>query len=405
MISAQANSFSAYREKLWEKVAAGDHLIGVAAGSGMTAKYMVMGGCDMLLALSSGRYRSMGLGSLAGFMCYANSNDMVMDYARQELLRYSDRVPVFFGLNATDPTKEIYQYIKAIRSSGFTGVVNYPTIGMIDGRFREMLEGEGISYAKEVEAISFAHYCGLLTLAFVFDASQARQMIRAGADIICAHFGLTSGGYVGAKKVLTLEEARVTACKIFSAVDAEGGAQLKMVYGGPVKNPIDAEYIYMSSGCQGYVGGSAFERTPIESMLLHVIDDYKKKTQLVPSNQLERILYAGLGNYNYIDFVLEYINENYMNKITLNDLAQSVHLSVSYLSTLFKKSVGRSFKSYLINLRMKKAETLIRTENYPLVQVASMVGYQDYAHFSKIYKKIHGVSPRETSQNQKQTQE
>ena len=130
------------------------------------------------------------------------------------------------------------------------------------------------------------------------------------------------------------------------------------------------------------------------------MEEYKNKAQIVPSNQLERILYAAPGHYNYIDFVLEYINESYRNEICLGDLAQSMHLSPSYLSTLFRKNVGTSFQQYLVELRMRKAEELIRTGDHPLVQVAQMVGYKDYAQFSKMYKKVCGVSPRETTRNQ-----
>lgn len=403
MITSEFESSLFFKERLYEKLRRGERLIGVAAGSGITGKYSVLSGCDMLLALNSGKYRSMGCGSLAGFMSYANSNDMVMEYARRELLRYNGDVPVFFGLNATDPTKELYAYIKEIGKARFAGIVNYPTIGMIDGNFRAALEQEGISYAQEVEAISFAHYCGLLTIAFVFDAAQAAQMINAGADIICAHFGLTSGGYVGAKKTLTLENARVTAKEIFNAVDSADRDIIKMMYGGPVKTPIDAEYIYLGSGCQGYIGGSVFERTPVESALLRVLGEYKAKVQVVPSNQLERILFETPGHYNYIDFVCEYINENYMHEIRLSELARSMHLSVSYLSTLFRKSIGTSFQSYLISIRMRKAEELIRTGAYPLSQVAQAVGYPDYAQFSKMYKKVHGASPRQALPESKES--
>ena len=121
------------------------HLVGVAAGSGITAKYAVAGGCDLVLALSSGKYRQMGCSSMAGFLCYANSNDLVMDYALRELMRPCAGVPLLFGLNASDPTRAMYDYIREIKRMGFTGVVNYPTAGMIDGRFRAALEAEGFS--------------------------------------------------------------------------------------------------------------------------------------------------------------------------------------------------------------------------------------------------------------------
>lgn len=394
-----------YKQSLLQKKRDGEHIIGVAAGSGISGKYTVMGGCDMLLALSSGKYRSMGCGSMAGYMCYGNSNDLVMGYACKELLRYSDRVPVFFGLNATDPTKDMYSYIKEIGEAGFAGIVNYPTIGMIDGTFRRQLEADGESFAQEIEAISFAHYCGLLTVAFVFDPEQAEQMREAGADIICAHFGLTSGGYVGAKKALTLEKARKTAEEIFSVLDPSDSDVIKMVYGGPVKTPTDAEYIYLASGCDGYIGGSVFERTPIESALLRVMKSFKAEVQVVPASKLERILFETPGHYDYIEFIKEYVYENYMEEVRLTELAMSMHLSTSYLSTLFRKNTGTSFQDFLIRFRMDKARELIRTNSYSLLQIAQMVGYMDYAQFSKMYKKVWGNSPSVDLQNIKKTQD
>lgn len=398
------NVWERHRQNLLQKKKSGEHIIGVAAGSGMSGKYAVIGGCDMLLALSSGKYRSMGCGSMAGYMCYGNSNDLVMDYASKELLRYSNSVPVFFGLNATDPTKDLYSYIKNIRDAGFAGIVNYPTIGMIDGNFRRELEAEGEGYEREVEAISFAHYCGLLTIAFVFDTDQAERMRDAGTDILCAHFGLTGGGYVGAKKTLTLEKARKTAGEIFSVLDPSDTETVRMIYGGPVKTPNDAEYMYLASGCDGYIGGSVFERTPIESALLHVMHSFKEDVQVVPASKLERILFENPGHYNYIEFIKEYVYENYMEEIRLGELAMSMHLSPSYLSALFKKNIGASFQSFLIDFRMKKASELISTGDYSLIQISQMVGYQDYAQFSKMYKKAMGKSPSTDSRNIIKTQ-
>ena len=289
-----------------EHIRENGHLVGVAAGSGMTAKYAVMGGCDMLLALSSGRYRSMGLSSMAGFMSYTNSNDLVMEYACREILRAAGSVPVFFGYNATDPSKQMYDYIKLIKQRGFAGVNNYPTIGMIDGEFRRELEYDGISYRQEIDAIHFAHYCKLLTLAFVFNAEQAADMTEAGADMICAHFGLTYGGYLGAKKILTLEHARQTAEEIFAAADRVNPNVIKLVYGGPIKTPLDAQYMYRGSSCQGFIGGSAFERIPVESAILEVTRNFKDNSPMIPKTKLEKIMFSDPGHYNYTDFVKEY---------------------------------------------------------------------------------------------------
>ncbi len=274
------------------------HLVGVAAGSGITAKYAVAGGCDLVLALSSGKYRQMGCSSMAGFLCYANSNDLVMDYALRELMRPCAGVPLLFGLNAADPTRAMYDYIREIKRMGFTGVVNYPTAGMMDGRFRAALEAEGAGYEREVEAIRFAHYCGLLTVAYVFDPAQARAMASAGADVVCAHFGLTSGGVLGAKHVLSLERARRTADEIFEAAAEVSPGILRLVYGGPVTTPQDAQYMYRGSTCQGYIGGSAFERIPVESAVMEVTRSFKQSPSIEPRSQLERILFSDPRNYD-----------------------------------------------------------------------------------------------------------
>ena len=384
-----------YLEKLKEVIRENGHIIGVAAGSGITAKYAVMGGCDMIMALSSGKYRQMGFGSLAGFLCYNNSNDMVMNFASKELLRFSSQAPVIFGLNATDPTKSIYDYILEIKNMGFAGINNYPTVGMIDGRFREALDEEGLDYDKEIEAIRFGHFCDLLTVAYVFSPEQARQMVEAGADIICAHFGLTRGGFLEPKKSLTLERARRTAIEIFSAVDSVNPEVIKLVYGGPIKTPSDAQYMYQGSSCQGYIGGSAFERTPIENAVFETTSNFKNGVEMVPSSNVEKLLFANPGQYDYTEFVKEYVNENYMTDVRLNELAQTLYISPSYLSTMFKHEVGINFKAYLLEVRMKKAKELIFEGSHSLVQIAQLVGYNDYAQFSKMYKKINGVSPRE----------
>lgn len=396
--------YTEYLEHFKEQITENGHLVGVAVGSGMTTKYAIMGGSDMIMALSSGKYRSMGLSSMAGFMSYANSNDLVMEFACKELLKQAGEIPVFFGYNATDPTKRMYEYIQEIKSLGFAGINNYPTVGMIDGKFREALEEAGLSYRQEVEAIRFAHYCRMLTVAFVFTPEQARDMADAGADIICAHFGLTYGGYLGPKKALTLEKARQTAEEIFESANSVNPNVVKMIYGGPIKTPADAQYMYQGSGCEGFIGGSIFERIPVEKAILEATQSFKENSPVVPNSELENIMFSNPGHYNYVDFIKEYINESYMTDIKLSELAKMAHLSTSYLSTLFKRDIGCSFQEYLIKIRIGKARELIH-DGIPLVMVAQLVGYKDYAQFSKMYKKHTGFSPRIDSQNTKQTQD
>lgn len=193
------------RSFLFNQLRIHNHLIGVAAGSGMTGKYAEQGGADFILALSSGRFRQMGVSSLAGFLPFGNSNKIVLKFAFKELVPAIKKIPVCFGICATDPTIKLEQFIKLIKDKGFTGMNNFPSVGLIDGIFREALEEQGITYDKEVEAIRIANELGLLTVAFVFNEEQAIKMIDANADVICVHLGLTEGGKLGAKKIHSLQ--------------------------------------------------------------------------------------------------------------------------------------------------------------------------------------------------------
>mgnify|MGYP002581379445 FL=1 len=191
------------------------HIVGAAVGSGMTAKYAVMGGSDFVMALSAGKYRVMGRSSYASYFCYGNSNQTVMELGTRELLPVIQEVPVLFGLFASDPEIHLYEYLKMIKENGFSGIVNYPTMSLIDGKFRIALEEEGNTYQKEVEAIRLAHYYDLFTVAFVTNAEESELMIEAGADVICAHLGLTKGGYLGAKNVLSIQDGKKLTDEIF----------------------------------------------------------------------------------------------------------------------------------------------------------------------------------------------
>lgn len=179
----------------------------------------------------------MGRSSLASFLCYANSNDIVMDFASRELLPLIQNVPVLFGINAGDPSLHFYEYLGEIKRCGFAGINNFPTVGLIDGQFRQALEEDGCTYDREVEAIRLAHFLDLFTVAYVFDEEQAAKMIEAGADVICAHLGLTTGGMLGAKRALSLEKARQRAERVFAVCDAMRPGLIKMIYGGPSRPP------------------------------------------------------------------------------------------------------------------------------------------------------------------------
>ncbi|WP_339320973.1 phosphoenolpyruvate hydrolase family protein [Paenibacillus sp. FSL W8-0194] len=381
-------------QRLYKQIQADEHIIGVAAGAGISAKYAVKGGADLILALNSGRFRQMGLGSVAGFLPFASSNDMVMEFGSREILSVVGETPVIFGLCATDPTMETEAFLKRIKESGFAGIINYPTVGLIDGKFREALEEEGMTYLQEVEAVRLAHELGLFTMAFVFDAEQASLMLKAGADCICAHLGVTGGGRMGTKRVLSLEKGAELARQIFAVCDASGKRPVKLVYGGPVHAPIDVQYMYDNTSAMGYVGGSSFERIPTEEAIVETTHRFKLTGQLEQDKQLmDRLSHAG-EPYDYVAFVKEYVAEHYMNNISLTELAERIHVSRTHLSALFNKEVGCSFPEYIAKYRIHKAQEVIKHTRLPLSRIAETVGYPDYVHFSKTFKKYTGMTPQ-----------
>lgn len=383
-------------ENLKLQIKKGNHIIGVATGSGMTAKHAQNAGADFLLMLNSGKFRQMGRGSLAGFLPFCNSNDMVMNFASREIITLVKDIPIIFGINATDPTKKIDSYIDEIINAGFSGINNYPTIGIIDEQFREALEEDECNYLIEVEAIRIAHNKGLFTVAFVFDEMQAEQMIYAGADVICVHLGLTGGGLLGAKKVFSLEAAKVKAEKVFKKCNELNSDIIKLIYGGPVKTPVDIQYMYSNNNdLMGYIGGSAFERIPSEKSIINIIKTFKMSGQLNEDDLMIKMLDGITKHYDYVEFVKEYVAQNYMNEISFLDLAKVAHVSRSHLSSLFKKEVGCSFPAYLVKFRINKAAEILSRKNLQLSQLAPLVGYQDYAQFSKMFKKYKGYSPKQ----------
>lgn len=380
-------------KRLNAQIKVNGHIIGVAAGSGMTTKYSVLGGADIILALSAGRFRQMGRASLGCYLCYSNSNEIVMDFASRELMPLLQDTPILFGLNATDPCLSLPEFILHIKKSGFDGINNWPTVGLIDGKFREALEEEGISYRQEIEAIRIAHEQGLFTMAFVFDAWQAEQMLKAGADIICAHLGLTTGGVLGAKKVQSLDRGRRFAEQIFDTCNQIRPGAIKMVYGGPIKSSIDARYFYDNSACQGFVGGSSFERIPAEKAILNTTKSFKISQSAEEENSLMKVLNGQAQDYDYVEFIKEHIINHYDEPIYLSELALAAHVSPSYLSAKFKRIVGCSFTEYLIRFRMNKAGDFLRETSMPVGKVAELVGYGDYIQFTKIFKKYKGTTP------------
>ena len=209
---------------------------------------------------------------------------------------------MLFGLFASDPMINLYDYLQKIRENGFSGVVNYPTLSLIDGKFGEALSEEGNTYEKEVEAIKLAHFLDLFTIAFVVDAEQARKMTLAGADVICAHLGLTKGGFLGAKKYISINDARKISDEIFNASDEIRSDVIKMIYAGPANTPIDMLYLYQNTKCQGYIGGSTFDRIPTERAILNTTKAFKSYGSFDEKDPMSKLLNGNWNPGDYVEF-------------------------------------------------------------------------------------------------------
>lgn len=250
--------------KFKEQVANGKILVGVGAGTGITAKSSEAGGADMLIIYNSGRYRMAGRGSLAGLLSYGDANQIVVEMGA-EVLPVVKHTPVLAGVCGTDPFRVMEIYLKQLKAQGFNGVQNFPTVGLIDGVFRQNLEETGMGYGLEVEMIRKAHELDMLTCPYVFDPDQARAMAEAGADILVAHMGLTTKGTIGAKTALTLDDC-VTKIKAIIKAGREVNPDIMVIcHGGPIAEPDDAQYVISRvPEIDGFFGASSIERFAAE---------------------------------------------------------------------------------------------------------------------------------------------
>jgi predicted TIM-barrel enzyme len=261
-------------DRLKAKIRSGQPIVGGGAGTGLSAKCEEAGGIDLIVIYNSGRYRMAGRGSLAGLMSYGNANDIVMEMAR-EVLPVTQNTPVLAGVNGTDPFCIFDHFLDQLKAIGFAGVQNFPTVGLIDGIFRQNLEETGMSFGLEVDMIRMAHEKDMLTTPYVFSEDDAIAMTEAGADVIVCHMGLTTGGNIGADTGKTLEDC-------VDYVNAWSDVALKkrrdvivLCHGGPISMPTDAEYILKRCpDCNGFYGASSMERLPTEKALTAQTKDF-----------------------------------------------------------------------------------------------------------------------------------
>ena len=261
--------------RLRAQVAAGRPIIGGGAGTGISAKCAEQGGIDLIIIYNSGRFRMAGRGSLAGLMPYGDANQIVMDMAR-EVLPVIDHTPVLAGVCGTDPFRVMKRFLLDVRDAGFSGVQNFPTVGLFDGTIRVGLEETGMGYRKEVDMIAAASELGLLTCPYVFTPEEARQMAAAGADVLIPHMGLTTKGSIGATTAISLEESVKRVQELHDAAKAVKPDILVLCHGGPISEPDDVRYVLKNTtGIVGFFGASSIERLPTEVAITGCVRQFK----------------------------------------------------------------------------------------------------------------------------------
>jgi len=254
----------------------GGVIIGAGAGTGLSAKCAEAGGADLIIIYNSGRYRMAGRGSLAGCMPYGDANAIVMEMAGEVLPIVAD-TPVLAGVCGTDPFRLMPVFLGEIKRAGFSGVQNFPTVGLIDGTFRLNLEETGMGFGLEVDMIRAAREADLLTTPYVFDADQARDMAEAGADVVVAHMGLTTKGAIGATTALSLDDSAARIQAIRDAAAAVNPGIIVLCHGGPIAEPDDTQYILdHTTGVGGFFGASSMERLPTEVAITENMRRFKR---------------------------------------------------------------------------------------------------------------------------------
>ncbi|PAB60513.1 sigma-54-dependent Fis family transcriptional regulator [Anaeromicrobium sediminis] len=309
------------RDSLWTSIKRNRPIIGVSVGSGLSAKQADEGGADLILALSAGRFRNAGVASLGCMMPFANSNDLVMDFGQKEILQRVCNKPVIFGACGTDLTYDQNELLNKIIEAGFHGITNFPTIGMIDGIFREALEEIGLGYECEVEMMKKAVKKGIFTIAFVFNKEQAAKMANENVDVICTQLGWTSGGDKGVKQRISINEHIKYVDEIIKTVKGINPNIFNMVYGGPINDPEQANEFYEKTGAIGYIGGSSFERIPTEISIKKTTEKFKNfyklkkenirlKQELIKKKGFDEIVGKSKGMQEIYDIVNKVADKN-----------------------------------------------------------------------------------------------
>jgi predicted TIM-barrel enzyme len=265
------------RKRLETEIKKKRPIVAAGAGIGLSAKFAEAGGADLIIIYNSGLYRMDGLPSIAGYMPFGDANAMVKEMGLRHVLPIVQKAPVIAGICAYDLTRDMEVFLKELLAAGFSGVINFPTVGRIDGDFRQTMEDLGMSYRKEAEVMGLAGSLGLFTMAYVFNPEESKMMAQNGIDSVVAHMKTTTGGTVGAKRPMSLEEAAKRCSAIFKAALSVKRNVICLAHGGPIEGPEATEYIYRHSPAVGFVGASSIERIPVETAIQQTTEMFKNQ--------------------------------------------------------------------------------------------------------------------------------
>lgn len=251
-------------------------VIAAGSGTGISAKFAEKGGADLIVIYNSGRYRMTGYSSWAGFLPIGDANAIVLEMGEREVIPVVQEAPVIAGIFASDPTRKMDHFLKQVKDMGFSGVINFPTVAILEGNYRDNLESSGLGFINEVNMIKMAHYMNLYTMSYVFNPEEAEEMAKAGVDCIVAHMGNTKGGSVGQiGGVFGLKDAVKLIKEIAQAAQNINPEIIVLCHGGPIAMPEDAAYVIQKTGVQGFVGASSMERLPVEKPLMEATKAFK----------------------------------------------------------------------------------------------------------------------------------
>jgi predicted TIM-barrel enzyme len=263
-------------ERLQDSLGRGEPIIAAGAGTGISAKFIEKGGADLIIIYNSGRFRMAGHGSTAGLMAYGDANAVAMEIGEFEVLPVVEEIPVICGVHGSDPRRRMWHFLGQVRDMGFSGVNNFPTHSIVDGKFRQILEETGMSVQKEVDMVGLARRMDLFSIVYVGSPEEAREMAEVGADAIIAHVGTTIGGSVGVvDATMTIEEAAVRTQEIIEAGKSVRDDVIYLSHGGPISTPEDAAYINEHTDAVGFVGASSLERMAVEESLTNLTREFK----------------------------------------------------------------------------------------------------------------------------------